>query len=116
MVFNWKEFKIDLKSFYEYLQQHVPNACGIVAFNSHFEIPSYTSFTQQEMDLINSYYDNLNKHSEDQKSQKPFFIHQALVDLKKGMLLKKFDELNTIEKKILLNIELSQEEIESLLT
>lgn len=67
MIFNWLNFKIDLNSFNEFLKSNIQNSDGIIANEVEFNIVEKEQFTQEEVDLINSYYNSLTEIGEQEK-------------------------------------------------
>ena len=116
MILNWKPFKIDLKTFYQFLQDNVPNSDGIVAYDSHLDIIESSPLTESEVNLIHSYYDSLTEVSESSKINRLPNAHSKLVSLKLDMISKSYDELSTLERKILLGVELTESDIDELLS
>lgn len=64
MQLTWKEFKINLKKFYEYLQQNVPEADGIAAYPDKFIVVEKIAFTLEKQTLIQDYYNSLTQETE----------------------------------------------------
>lgn len=59
MTFNWKTFRIDLSQFLSFLESNIPNSDGIYATTDYFKIMSKGEFSDEEIALIQSYYDSL---------------------------------------------------------
>lgn len=59
MKLQWKSFKIDLKSFLEFLESSVPESDGIVACEENMEIIEKTKFDDDTIKLIEDYYNSL---------------------------------------------------------
>ena len=114
MKLNWKPFYIHLKSFNNFLKENIPNSDGIVCSNLDFEIIEKNELTTVEYNSIINYYDSLTESSEQQKKQSEETLKNTIKEIKKNIVNKNISELTICEKKILFNIELTSEEIESL--
>lgn len=64
MILNWKSFKIDLESFNEFLKNNVSSADGIVTDINSFTIVEKVSFTQDDTNNVNIYYNSLTEQGE----------------------------------------------------
>lgn len=67
MTLNYKPFQIHLNSFFNFLQDNIPNSDGIVTYEEYFEIIETSQFTQDDINLILDYYDNLTEEGELEK-------------------------------------------------
>lgn len=56
MKFNWKEIRIDLAAFHEFLVANVSNSDGIVADEQEFEVVEKNPFTQEEKEAVTAYF------------------------------------------------------------
>lgn len=113
MILNWKEFKIDLKSFYDFISNNIPNSDGIVANEDNFVIAEKVPFTSDDITLIMDYYNSLTESGESDKLLYPNKVLNAYNKCKISIISKNFDELTSIERKILVNSPLTEsEEIE----
>lgn len=59
MRLSWKEFHIDLSDFFEFVKINIQSSDGIVADEFGFNIIEKIPFTQEEIDLILNYYNEL---------------------------------------------------------
>lgn len=114
MQLAWKEFKIDLKSFQNMLSESCPNSDGIVACEEFFEVIEKQPLTQSETLSILSYYDGLEEVNERNKLAFPLKAKNALLNCRQALLTKSYDDMSVIERKIILNMELTQVESEEL--
>lgn len=114
MIFNWKPFKIHLESLYEVVKT-IPSADGISCDDVTFIIVEKTPFTEDEKNIINSYLDSLTEEGELKKIQFKSVLNDKIIQVKLSMVSKNYDELSSIERKLLLGIQLSNEDIASLI-
>lgn len=114
MILQWKSFKIDLASMSEYLANNISHYDGIIANNEHFEIITLQELSELEIDKIMIYYNSLNEQDEQAKLNIPISRESALLKCKNAMIHKDYDDLSLIEKKILLKIDLTEEEIQTI--
>lgn len=113
--FAWKEFRIDLNALYNHLEQNLENFDGIFAQNEHFDIIKKEEFTLSDLDMINNYLNSLTEEGEATKLNRPALALKALEKCKTEMLTKSYSQLSILERKIILNLELSESDIDVLI-
>lgn len=116
MILPWKSFKIDLKSFYQFLSTNIPNSDGIIANDSHMEIVEKSTFTQSDIDMIMQYYSSLTEEVESAKINRTTTAQTKVAILKLGMVSKTYDQLTLLERKVLLGLELTESDIDELIS
>lgn len=114
MTFEWLEFKIDLESFNQFLKDNIPSADGIVAREINFTIVEAEPFTQDEINQINQYYNSLTEEGELEKINFKLDIPTAINNCKLALLTKTYSSMTIIERKILLNLTLTDSELVSI--
>lgn len=111
MFLQWKDFYIDLASFYDFLQKNVSKADGIVADSNGFTIVEKEVFSVLERDTIMEYYSGLNEQGELNKVQGRKDIEAAIRNKKEDLVDKDLSSLTRLEKKLLLNLPLTDQDI-----
>lgn len=112
---EWKTYKIDLRSFNQFLQTNVPKADGIVAYEDHFVIIESEPFDQTDIDAITNYYNSLTESGEDLKLTRDVRLIQAAEVIRQDLLTIDLTNLSVIERKIMMNMTLTLDEENTLL-
>lgn len=115
MHLSWLAFRIDLCKMNQFLRAQVPNADGITADEEGFDVVEATPLTEESVAAINNYLDSLTEEEEAASLARPQAILSAIAATKNGMVLKLYHDLTVVEKKILLGIELTKSDEDSLL-
>lgn len=115
MVLQWKSFKIDLKSFYEFLESNIPNSDGILANDDNMIIVEASPLTEGETQLIQDYYSSLTESGEQFKLARPQLLNSAITVMKESLLTKDLNVMTVIERKVLLGLALTKAEEDTLL-
>ena len=116
MVLEWKTFKIDLMSFYSFLSANIPNSDGILATEENMNIIEKNPLTEEEISLIYSYYNSLNENEEYLKVNRVQILKEKITLIKENLLINNLKISNVIEGKILLNLPLSREEEDTIIS
>lgn len=64
MNLQWKEFKINLMEFKKFLDENISGSDGIVAGPEGFMLVSAIPFTEEQITLIQNYYNSLQPESD----------------------------------------------------
>ena len=116
MIMQWLDFKIDTQALLDYVDSITDKHDGIVCQETYFEIIEKTDFTTEEQDLINSYIESLTETGESQKLNAFDLLKSKILEIKETLVYKDLSELTTIEKKILMGLDLTEQEIEQILS
>ena len=108
MKFSWLPFTISIKDFDSFLKKLTPLYDGLICDSEGYIIPNYENFQEEHKILINDYLTNLNELDEIAKIRLPNILISNLELIKTDMLSKAYTNLNTTEKKIILNIPLDE--------
>lgn len=115
---NWKEFKVDLISFEEFMREKFESYIGSQA-HSIIELYFSKEPRKADLDAINNYYETLTENNENIKLAKPSRLkdiaRKDFIDNAKDNILKKRDhELTIVERKLRDGIELNHKEMDTL--
>lgn len=113
--FEWRQFKIDLPSLYKFAEANIDQFDGIIAQYDFFEIVKKEEILESEIEIINGYMADLEESAELEKINRPKLILESFERCKLAMVEKTYDQMSVLERKILLNVELSEEDIQSLI-
>lgn len=113
MLLEWKQFRIDLESFHN-LVKTIPNTDGIVANEQRFEIVETSPLDETSVNTIINYYNALTEEGELEKIQFRENIPNVLLNCKNALLSKNYDDMSELERKVLLNLTLTNNELEEL--
>lgn len=112
MILPLKSFEIDINSFNS-LVKSIPGTDGIVV-DENITIVEVTQLSEENKQIIMDYYNNLNELDESFKINYPKLLSEKITEIKLNMVNKTYDQMNTIERKIFLNVSLTKEEEQSL--
>jgi len=113
--FEWKQFKIDLPSLYKFAEANIDQFDGIIAQYDFFEIVKKEGIVASDIEAINEYMADLEESAELEKINRPKLIMESFERCKLIMVEKTYDQMSVLERKILLNVELSEEDIQNLI-
>ena len=108
---DWKDFKLNLNLVANQLASIVNSFCGLQA-HSYLEFWFKEEPSEEEKSLIDLYWDDLTESSEEAVryySEEQF--QSAIQAIKHDALLKTFDELSVAQKKLLMNLVPTPEEL-----
>lgn len=114
MIKNWLPFHIYLPAFYSFLKQNVSKADGILAGEESFEIVELETFEQSDIDTIDGYLNSLTEEGETSKASAEETLASKILGIKTAAILKSYYQLTLIERKILFNVPLTEEELAGL--
>lgn len=107
MILEWKPYTIDLELFNEWLRDNQPKTDGLVATEEELTVIEIESLNESERTTIESYYNQLPEYVKGYTQEE---LQEAILNKKHDILSKDITTLTQMEKKLLLNIELTKEE------
>jgi len=107
MILQWKEYVINLSLFDEWLRENQPKTDGLVATKDELTVVEIEALTPEEVQQIQAYYDQLDEHVTTYTENE---LRLAVTEKKQEILIKDITTLTQVEKKILLNMELTEQE------
>lgn len=108
---QWKEFNIDLKTLNAEIKAIEPN---FIASQSHRVLELWFSEepSQESKNQIDAFYDNLTANSVVATSYRAMSdITAAIKSLREGLIVKTWDQMNALERKLVMNIEITKEDL-----
>ena len=106
IVFNWKESNVNLKTLENHMRSTYPNYVGCSA-GADCKLHFSSEPSEQEKSDIQAFWDALDNSGYASQEQ----IQAAIAAMKAGMINKTFDQLSVGEKKLLLGLMPSNEEL-----
>lgn len=111
MEIEWKEFNLDLEAMDVKLRQDEPLYVGNQA-SSKLELFFSEEPSQESKDAIQSYLDSLTDESDEAKSYRSQQqLQQAIQNLREGIPAKSWNEMNAIERKLVMGLTVSKAEL-----
>ena len=107
MRLEWKSYNVDLELFNEWLRDNQPKTDGLVATEEELTVIEIESLNESEKTTIESYYNQLPEYVKGYTQEE---LQEAILNKKQEILNKDITTLTQVEKKILLNIELTEQE------
>ncbi len=115
MNFPWKSFPICLRSFNELLKSNNLPTDGIVADNLGFTVVEVQPLTQQQQDLVLSFYNSLNELEESNKISRMTNLDLAKLLFRESLVYKSWDSMTPLERKVAIRSRLSVAEEDEIL-
>lgn len=115
MLLEWKTFDVDLPGMDNLLRGSLAVYDGMVCTEANLEIIFTEEPSEEVTNTVMQYWNGLSEPSESAKINRPGLLRDAIDSLRAGMVSKRYDDLSSIEKKILLGIGLSESEENSLI-
>lgn len=110
MVLSWKSFNVYLPDFKAWLDANLPKADGLVCTSSSCIIVETSSLTPSEIAAVQAYFDSLTEEGEAAKFNRPAILQAKYSAMKEACISKSWDEMTTLERKIIARVELSDAE------
>lgn len=108
MQCNWLPFRIDLGALNAFLQAGAFPTDGIVADEGSFTIVEINPLDEMQRASIQDYLDGLTEEGEALSLSRPARFVNACSALKTQMLSKRYSDLDSLERKLLLALPLSK--------
>ena len=119
--YSWKkdengvEWKVSLSSFEDWARSSFPSYVGNSADANGLTLWFAETVTEEERELIDLEWNDLDKATEEMKIQIPIKIEAAIVAAKAGIVSQSWNQLISAERKLVLNLPLTDADKTALL-
>lgn len=115
MRLNWLSFQIHIPDLSAFISANIPQADGILADESGFEIIEVSPFQQEQIDLVNNYLASLTESAENAKIERAENLAIKIKELVEQNISVAWHKKSNIEKKLLLGQPLTTQEEDNLI-
>lgn len=112
MILTWKSFQVHLPTFKAWLDENYPKTDGLVCTETECHIIESSTLTPTEISEITTYFNSLTESEEDEKHAKPIVLQANFEAIREAAIPKKWDDMTTLERKIIAQAPLTDLEIE----
>lgn len=116
MICQWLSFTIYLPDLQEWLSENIPESDGIVSNEDSFEIIEREPFSPEQINWVQEHINSLTPITEIDKINEVDQLKLSLLNCRMALAYKSFETLEVFERKIILGIELTEEEKSGLIT
>lgn len=113
LTLQWKEFNISLDNLENYMKTNFDSYIGNQA-SKYLTLYFSDPLSQEDKDSILDHYQSLDGSdykSKDQIKLEQDELQQAIALLKQDMVSKSWDQMSTVERKVMMDLEVSREEL-----